>query len=123
MTPRNETYVFIVTAVSYNNNRLSVDVFHDGVSKVRTYSTNSGYQQTVTLGCLPSWTRGTLCGSSVTQEKIISPESMPITTFSGFILRDLTLLSPILIFLFQKIACNGCQKPKCKISKRAPDLF
>ena len=41
-TSRNETYVFYVTAVSYNNNRLSVDMFHDGVSKARTYSTNSG---------------------------------------------------------------------------------
>ena len=91
MTPRNETYVFIVTAVSYNNNRLSVDVFHDGVSKVRTYSTNFGYQQTGThLAVFQVGQGGTLCGSSVTQEKIISPESMPITTFSGFLLRDLT---------------------------------
>ena len=105
MTPRNETYVFIVTAVSYNNNRLSVDVFHDGVSKVRTYSTNFGYQQTGThLAVFQVGQGGTLCGSSVTQEKIISPESMPITTFSGFLLRDLTLLSPILIFLPENCA-------------------
>ena len=41
-TSRDGTYVFYVTAVSYNNNRLSVDMFHDGVSKARTYSTNSG---------------------------------------------------------------------------------
>ena len=42
MTSRDGTYVFNVTAVSYNINRLSVDMFHDGVSKARTYSTNSG---------------------------------------------------------------------------------
>ena len=46
--PRDGTYVFTVTAVSYATDGLYLDIVHDGVSKVKTHSSSSASHQTGT---------------------------------------------------------------------------
>ena len=46
--PRDGTFVFTVTVVSWGKNYLHLDIVHDGVSKVKTHSSSSASHQTGT---------------------------------------------------------------------------
>ncbi|XP_078341616.1 uncharacterized protein LOC111099936 [Crassostrea virginica] len=83
--PRDGTYVFTVTGVSFSN-WLSLDIVHDGVSKVRTYSHNSASYQTGTNLVVLELDRGDAVWVKRYDGRGYFTNSVPMTTFSGFIL-------------------------------------
>ncbi|XP_078310878.1 uncharacterized protein LOC144618539 [Crassostrea virginica] len=84
--PRDGTYVFTVTAVSYSDNYLNLVIVHDGVSKVRTYSHNSARYQTGTNLVVLELDRGDAVWVERYSGRGYTSVSVPLTTFSGFIL-------------------------------------
>ena len=84
--PTDGTYVFTVTAVSYGGNWLSLDIVHDGVRKVGTWSDNSASYQTGTNLVVLELDRGDAVWVKLTFGKGYYSQSVPMTTFSGFIL-------------------------------------
>ena len=86
--PRDGTYVFTVTAVSYDSNHLRLDIVHDGVGKVRTMSENTVRYQTGNNLVVLELDRGDAVWTSVKRitGRGYATESVPLTTFSGFIL-------------------------------------
>ena len=84
--PRDGTYVFTVTAVSFGSNYLRLDIVHDGDSKVRTYSSGNAYSQTVTNLVVLELDRGDAVWVRRASGRGYYSESVPFTTFSGFIL-------------------------------------
>ena len=84
--PRDGTYVFTVTAVSYSNNGLSLDIVHDGVRKVTTYSTGHANYQTGTNLVVLELDRGDAVWVKRDGGRGYNSYSVPLTTFSGFIL-------------------------------------
>ncbi|XP_022289894.2 uncharacterized protein LOC111101622 [Crassostrea virginica] len=82
--PRDGTYVFTVTAVSWSSYYLHLDIAHNGVSKVRTYSQNS-YQTGTNLVVL-ELDRGDAVWVKRHSGQGYYSGSVPITTFSGFLL-------------------------------------
>ena len=83
--PRDGTYVFTVTAVSYSN-YLRLDIVHDGVSKVRTWSDDSAYYQTGTNLVVLELDRGDAVWVKYYSGRGYWTNSVPLTTFSGFLL-------------------------------------
>ena len=83
--PRDGTYVFTVTAVSYSN-YLRLDIVHDGVSKVRTWSDDSAYYQTGTNLVVLELDRGDAVWVKRDAGGGYTSASVPYTTFSGFLL-------------------------------------
>ncbi|XP_078342000.1 uncharacterized protein LOC111122616 [Crassostrea virginica] len=84
--PRDGTYVFTLTAVSYSSNALYLDIVHDGVSKVRTYSTSSASWQTGTNLVVLELDRGDAVWVGRYSGRGYFTNSVPVTTFTGFIL-------------------------------------
>ena len=84
--PRDGTYVFTVTAVSYDSNHLRLDIVHDGVRKVRTYSHSSTHYQTGTNLVVLELDRGDAVWVKRHRGRGYDTHSVPLTTFSGFIL-------------------------------------
>ena len=84
--PRDGTYVFTVTAVSYDNHILKVDIVHNGVRKVRTWSDDSASRQTGTNLVVLELDRGDALWVRRYSGQGYSGSSVPLTTFSGFIL-------------------------------------
>nr|XP_022286970.1 myosin-3-like [Crassostrea virginica] len=84
--PKDGTYVFTLTVVSYLNTYLRLDIVHDGVSKVRTYSHNSASFQTGTNLVVLELDRGDAVWVQRDRGQGYFTNSVPLTTFSGFIL-------------------------------------
>nr|XP_022287172.1 myosin-11-like [Crassostrea virginica] len=84
--PRDGTYVFTVTAVSFGSNYLSLDIVHDGVRKVRTYSSDTARYQTGTNLVVLELDRGDAVWVKRYYGQGYYTYSVPLTTFSGFIL-------------------------------------
>ena len=84
--PRDGTYVFTVTVMSYYNNDLKLDIVHDGVSKVRTWSHHSARYQTGTNLVVLELDRGDAVWVRRFTGQGYSTNSVPLTAFSGFIL-------------------------------------
>ena len=84
--PRDGTYVFTVTGVSYIRNALLLDIVQDGVRKVRTWSDNSASYQTGTNLVVVELDRGDAVWVRRYQGRGYSSSYVPYTTFSGFIL-------------------------------------
>ena len=83
--PRDGTYVFTVTVVSSSNYYLSLEIVHDGVSKVRTFSTRLASYQTGTNLVVLELDRGdAVWVKRYGGQSYLS--SVPLTTFSGFLL-------------------------------------
>ena len=84
--PRDGTYVFYLTVVSYGSNYLRLDIVHDGDSKVRTWSDSSASHQTGTNLVVLELDRGDAVWVKRDGGRGYCSHSVPITTFSGFIL-------------------------------------
>lgn len=84
--PRDGTYVFTVTGVSWGSNGLYLDIVHDGVRKVRTWSDSSASRQTGTNLVVLELDRGDAVWVTRDYGRGYWTESVPLTTFSGFIL-------------------------------------
>ena len=84
--PRDGTYVFTLTAVSFSSNSLYLDIVHDGVRKVRTMSYKSASYQTGTNLVVLELDRGDAVWVKRDRGRSYYSESVPVTTFSGFIL-------------------------------------
>nr|XP_022313878.1 caprin-2-like [Crassostrea virginica]XP_022313886.1 caprin-2-like [Crassostrea virginica]XP_022313893.1 caprin-2-like [Crassostrea virginica] len=84
--PRDGTYVFTVTGVSFGKKPLNLDIVHDGDSKVRTWSDNSASQQTGTNLVVLELDRGDAVWVGRYNGGGYWANSVPVTTFSGFIL-------------------------------------
>ena len=84
--PRDGTYVFTLTAVSWDINALHLDIVHDGVRKVRTMSFNSASYQTGTNLVVLELDSGDAVWVKRYSGRGYATDSVPMTTFSGFIL-------------------------------------
>nr|XP_022287429.1 uncharacterized protein LOC111100109 [Crassostrea virginica] len=84
--PRDGTYVFTVTAVSYSSDNLELDIVHDGVRKVRTWSSSFTSYQTGTNLVVLELDRGDAVWVRRDTGHGYYSQSVPMTTFSGFIL-------------------------------------
>ena len=84
--PRDGTYVFSVTAVSFDSHWLKLEIVHDGLSKVRTMSEDSARYQTGTNLVVLELDRGDAVWVRRDSGGGYATESVPFTTFSGFIL-------------------------------------
>nr|XP_022320147.1 complement C1q-like protein 2 isoform X2 [Crassostrea virginica] len=84
--PRDGTYVFALTAVSYYSNHLRLDIVHDGDSKVRTWSDSSARYQTGTNLVVLELDRGDAVWVTRYYGQGYYTHSVPLTTFSGFLL-------------------------------------
>ncbi|XP_078340966.1 C1q-related factor-like [Crassostrea virginica] len=84
--PRDGTYVFTVTAVSWENNGLFIDIVQDGDSKVRTYSTGHANHQTGTNLVVLELDQGDAVWVGHFNGRGYNGGPVPVTTFSGFIL-------------------------------------
>ncbi|XP_078320033.1 uncharacterized protein LOC111106082 [Crassostrea virginica] len=84
--PRDGTYVFALTAVSYYSNHLRLDIVHDGDSKVRTLSHGSASFQTGTNLVVLELDRGDAVWVKRYGGQGYYTDSVPLTTFSGFLL-------------------------------------
>ena len=84
--PRDGTYVFTVSAVSYSSNYLKLDIVHDGGRKVRTLSHGSASFQTGTNLVVLELDRGDAVWVTRHYGRGYWTYSVPLTTFSGFIL-------------------------------------
>ena len=79
--PRDGTYVFTVTAVSWDSNYLSLDIVHDGLSKVRTMSEDSARYQTGTNLVVLELDRGDAVWVKRFMGQGYHTNSVPMTTF------------------------------------------
>ena len=84
--PRDGTYIFTLTAVSYNDNVINLDIVHDGVRKVRTDSTGFSRYQTGTNLVVLELYRGNAVWVKRYNGQGYWTHSVPLTTFSGFLL-------------------------------------
>nr|XP_022289799.1 C1q-related factor-like [Crassostrea virginica] len=84
--PRDGTYVFTVTGVSSYSKFLCLDIVHDGLRKVRTYSSDSARYQTGTKLVVLELDRGDAVWVKRFMGQGYHTNSVPMTTFSGFIL-------------------------------------
>ena len=84
--PRDGTYVFTVTGVSFAKKPLTLDIVHDGVSKVKTWSDSSASHQTGTNLVVLELDRGDAVWVRRNSGQGYYSLSVPWTTFSGFIL-------------------------------------
>ena len=84
--PRDGTYVFTLTVVSYDSNDLNQDIVYDGVSKLRTSLTDYASYQTGTNLVVLELDRGDDVWVKRDRGRSYHSESVPVTTFSGFIL-------------------------------------
>ena len=84
--PRDGIYVFTVTAVSQGSYWLSLDIVHDGDRKVRTMSDSNASYQTGTNLVVLELDRGDAVWVRRDSGGGYTSESVPFTTFSGFIL-------------------------------------
>nr|XP_022307699.1 complement C1q-like protein 2 [Crassostrea virginica] len=84
--PRDGTYIFTLTAVSYNDNVINLDIVHDGVRKVRTDSTGFSRYQTGTNLVVLELDRGDAVWVKRYNGQGYWTHSVPLTTFSGFLL-------------------------------------
>ncbi|XP_078341128.1 uncharacterized protein LOC111122800 [Crassostrea virginica] len=84
--PRDGTYVFTVTTVSYSTNALYLDIVQDGVRKVRTVSSSSASSMTGTNLVVLELDRGDAVWVERNSGRGYNSYSVPLTTFSGFIL-------------------------------------
>ena len=84
--PRDGTYVFTVTVVSYGSNYLNLDIVHDGDSKVRTLSHGSAAYQTGTNLVVLELDRGDAVWVKRVYGQSYYTHPVPLITFSGFIL-------------------------------------
>ena len=84
--PRDGTYVFTVTVVSYESNLLSLSIVQDGVIKVLTWSTGNARDQTGTNLVVLELDRGDAVWVKCVSGRGYHTNSVPYTTFSGFIL-------------------------------------
>nr|XP_022320156.1 C1q-related factor-like isoform X3 [Crassostrea virginica] len=82
--PRDGTYIFTLTAVSYNDNVINLDIVHDGVRKVRTDSTGFSRYQTGTNLVVLELYRGNAVWVKRYNGQGYWTHSVPLTTFSGF---------------------------------------
>nr|XP_022324157.1 uncharacterized protein LOC111125028 [Crassostrea virginica] len=80
------TYVFSVNVISYGSNTVYLDIVHDGVSKVRTMSHSSASYQTGTNMVVLALNKGDSVWVKRYTGKGYFTASVPITTFSGFLL-------------------------------------
>nr|XP_022290705.1 uncharacterized protein LOC111102308 [Crassostrea virginica] len=84
--PRDGTYVFTVTAVSFGSNHLRLDIVHDDVRKVRTYSSQYASFLTGTNLVVLELDRGDVVWVKRVSGQGYYTEAVPLTTFSGFLL-------------------------------------
>ena len=84
--PRDGTYVFTVVVVSYDYKYLTLDIVHDGVSKVGTYSPGSSSRQTGTNLVVLELDRGDAVWVKRSAGQSYYTHPVPYTTFSGFLL-------------------------------------
>ncbi|XP_078341116.1 uncharacterized protein LOC111118614 [Crassostrea virginica] len=84
--PRDGTYVFTVTGVSFGKNELNLEIVHDGDSKVKTWSDSSAYLQTGTNLVVLELDRGDAVWVKRKSGLGYWTNNVPLTTFSGFIL-------------------------------------
>ena len=103
--PRDGTYVFTVTAVSYSSNYLKLDIVHDGVRKVRTLSHGSASFQTGTNLVVLELDRGDAVWVMRETGQGYHSYSVPVTTFSGFILWGGSLNVELLCDLYNYYIC------------------
>ena len=80
------TYVFSVNVNSYNTNYVYFDIVRNGISKVRTLSHNSASYQTGTNIAVLVLEKGDSVWVKRQSGKGYHTQSVPITTFSGFLL-------------------------------------
>ncbi|XP_078320098.1 uncharacterized protein LOC111100109 [Crassostrea virginica] len=84
--PREGTYVFTVTGVSWLRDWFSLDIVQDGVRKVRTWSDSSSSGQSGTNLVVLELDRGDAVWVGRKQGRGYDTDKVPLTTFSGFIL-------------------------------------
>ena len=84
--PRDGTYVFTLTVVSYDSNDLNLDIVYDGVSKLRTTLTDYASWQTGTNLVVQELDRGDAVWVKRVSGRGYFTNPVPLTTFSGFIL-------------------------------------
>ena len=80
------TYVFSVNVNAYGSNTVYLDIVYNGVSKVRTMSHGSAYHQTGTNMAVLALEKGDSVWVRGSGGKGYYTDSVPITTFSGFLL-------------------------------------
>ena len=80
------TYVFSINVISYSTNYVFFDIVQNGMSKVRTYSDNSASYQTGTNMAVLVLEKGDSVWVKRYSGKSYYTDSVPTTTFSGFLL-------------------------------------
>ena len=80
------TYVFFVTVNTESKNYIYLDIVHNGASKVRTMSHNSASYLTGSNMAVLELNKGDTVWVSRNDGKSYYSHSVPITTFSGFLL-------------------------------------
>ena len=80
------TYVFFVTVNTNGKNYIYLDIVHNGASKVRTMSDNTASFMTGTNMAVLELNKGDTVWVSRYDGKSYNSHSVPITTFSGFLL-------------------------------------
>eukprot|EP00105_Crassostrea_gigas_P042079 XP_019926227.1 PREDICTED: uncharacterized protein LOC105336352 [Crassostrea gigas] len=84
--PTDGTYVFFVTVNTYGSNYIYLDIVLNGLQKVRTMSHNSANYMTGTnMAVLQLYTGNSVWVSRSSGQSYYT-DSVPITTFSGFLL-------------------------------------
>ena len=84
--PRDGTYVFTVTAVSWSSKVISLDIVLDGVSKMRTFSSDPESAESGTNLVVLELDQGDAVWVKRFEGKGYFSVSVPYTTFSGFLL-------------------------------------
>ena len=80
------TYVFSVNVISYGSNTVYFDIVHNGRSTVRTMSHGSASYQTGTNMAVLTLEKGDSVWVKRYSGQGYFTDSVPITTFSGFLL-------------------------------------
>lgn len=83
--PIDGTYVFFVAVNAYGSKILYLKIVHNGSSKVRTYTRNGAGHMTGTNTAVLQLDRGDSVWVSRHTGQGYWTESVPITTFSGFL--------------------------------------
>lgn len=84
--PRDGTYVFFLTVVSYYKNGIELDIVHDNVKKVKTHSSSSASYQTGTNMVVLVLDKGDSVWVARFSGSGYHGWAVPITSFSGFLL-------------------------------------